>query len=70
MFELYPISFNSNKEHSNKNKQITYICLSIVFIFFIIVVAAAEAVVGLAIILSIYRTRNSLDIEEFNLLKW
>ena len=36
MFELYPISFNSNKKHSNENKQITYICLSIVFIFFII----------------------------------
>ena len=42
----------------------------VVFIFFIIVVAAAEAVVGLSIILSIYRTRKSLNIEEFNLLKW
>ena len=42
----------------------------LIFIFFIIVVAAAEAVVGLAIILSIYRTRNSLNIEDFNLLKW
>ena len=31
---------------------------------------AAEAVVGLSIILSIYRTRKSLNIEEFNLLKW
>ena len=41
-----------------------------VFIFFIIVVAAAEAVVGLSIILSIYRTRKSLNIEEFNFLKW
>ena len=41
----------------------------VVFIFFIIVVAAAEAVVGLSIILSIYRTRNH-NIEEFNLLKW
>ena len=42
----------------------------VVFIFFIIVVAAAEAVVGLSIILSIYRTRKSLNIEEFNFLKW
>jgi NADH-quinone oxidoreductase subunit K len=42
----------------------------VVFIFFIIVVAAAEAVVGLSIILSIFRTRKTLNIEEFNLLKW
>ena len=42
----------------------------VVFIFFIIVGAAAEAVVGLSIILSIYRTRKSLNIEEFNFLKW
>ena len=42
----------------------------VIFIFFIIVVAAAEAVVGLSIILSIYRTRKTLDIEEFNILKW
>ena len=42
----------------------------VVFIFFIIVVAAAVAVVGLSIILSIYRTRKSLNIEEFNFLKW
>ena len=42
----------------------------VVFIFFIIVVAAAEAVVGLSIILSSYRTRKSLNIEEFNFLKW
>ena len=42
----------------------------VVFIFFIIVVAAAEAVVGLSIILAIYRTRRTLNIDEFNLLKW
>ena len=42
----------------------------VVFIFFIIVVAAAEAVVGLSIILAIYRTRKSLNIDDFNLLKW
>jgi len=41
-----------------------------VFVFFIIVVAAAEAVVGLSIILSIYRTRKTLNIDEFNALKW
>ena len=42
----------------------------IIFIFFIIVVAAAEAVVGLSIILSIFRTRKTLNIDEFNMLKW
>lgn len=42
----------------------------IIFIFFIIVVAAAEAVVGLSIILSIYRNRQTLNIDEFNWLKW
>ena len=42
----------------------------VIFIFFIIVVAAAEAVVGLSIILSIYRTRTTPNIDEFNLLKW
>ena len=42
----------------------------VIFIFFIIVVAAAEAVVGLSIILSIYRTRKTLNIDAFNLLKW
>jgi NADH-quinone oxidoreductase subunit K len=41
----------------------------VMFIFFIIVVAAAEAVVGLSIILSLYRSRKTLNIDEFNLLK-
>ena len=34
------------------------------------IVAAAEAVVGLSIILSIFRTRKTLNIDEFNFLKW
>ena len=42
----------------------------VIFIFFIIVVAAAEAVVGLSIILSIFRTRKTLNIDEYNILKW
>ena len=37
---------------------------------FIITVSAAEASVALAIILTIYRTRRTVDIEEVNLLKW
>jgi NAD(P)H-quinone oxidoreductase subunit 4L len=41
-----------------------------VFTTFVIAIAAAEAAVGLAIVLSIYRNRNTIDMEQFNLLKW
>jgi len=41
-----------------------------VFAIFVITVAAAEAAVGLAIILTIYRNRETIDMEQFNLLKW
>ncbi len=37
--------------------------------FFVMVVAAAEVVVGLAIIVAIFRTRNSASVDEPNLLK-
>ena len=33
-------------------------------------IAAAEAAVGLAIVLSIYRSRDTVDMEQFNLLRW
>ena len=41
-----------------------------VFTVFVITVAAAEAAVGLAILLSLYRNRTTVDMESFNLLKW
>ncbi len=41
-----------------------------VFVFFVIAVAAAEAAVGLSIIISIFRHRDSLDIKNFSLLRW
>ena len=41
-----------------------------VVVFFVMAVAAAEAVVGLAIIISVYRHRQSLDPQEMQLLKW
>ena len=44
--------------------------VGVMFVFFVLVVAAAEAVVGLAIMLAIFRNRESLDMEEFNLLRW
>ncbi|WP_396033075.1 NADH-quinone oxidoreductase subunit NuoK [Candidatus Cyanaurora vandensis] len=40
------------------------------FTIFIIAVAAAEAAIGLAIVLAIYRNRNTIDMENFNLLRW
>ena len=41
-----------------------------VFVFFVIVVAAAEAAVGLAIVIQIARNRQSLNVERVNLLKF
>ena len=40
-----------------------------VFVFFVMVVAAAEAAVGLAIIISVFRTRETLTVDRVNLLK-
>nr|YP_009668606.1 NdhE [Haplomitrium blumei]QCW59380.1 NdhE [Haplomitrium blumei] len=40
------------------------------FSIFIIAIAAAEATIGLAIVLAIYRNRESTRIDQFNLLKW
>ena len=41
-----------------------------VFTVFVITVAAAEAAVGLAILISLYRNRTTVDMESFNLLRW
>jgi NADH-quinone oxidoreductase subunit K len=38
--------------------------------FFVMVVAAAEVVIGLAIIMSIFRTRRSASVDDSNLLKY
>ena len=40
-----------------------------IFVFFVMVVAAAEATVGLAIIIAIFRTRETLNVDRVNLLK-
>jgi NADH-quinone oxidoreductase subunit K len=40
-----------------------------IFTFFVMVVAAAEAAVGLAIILTVFRNRSTLNIDEINSLK-
>ncbi|MBA2284599.1 MAG: NADH-quinone oxidoreductase subunit NuoK [Ktedonobacteraceae bacterium] len=41
-----------------------------IFAIFIITVAAAEAAVALAMIISIYRKRNTVDVGEINMMKW
>jgi NADH-quinone oxidoreductase subunit K len=41
-----------------------------VIAFFVMVVAAAEVVIGLAIIMTIFRTRRSASVDEANLLKY
>jgi NADH-quinone oxidoreductase subunit K len=41
-----------------------------VIAFFVMIVAAAEVVVGLAIIMSIFRTRRSASVDDANLLKY
>ncbi len=40
------------------------------FAIFILTVAAAEAAVGLAIVLTLYRNMSTVDMQRFNLLKW
>jgi NADH-quinone oxidoreductase subunit K len=40
-----------------------------IFVFFVMTVAAAEVAVGLALIVTIFRTRKSIDIDQLNILK-
>jgi len=40
-----------------------------IFVFFVMVVAAAEAAVGFAIIIAVFRTRETLNVDRVNLLK-
>ena len=41
-----------------------------IFVFFVLTVAAAEAAVGLAIVISLFRNKETLDIDKINILKW
>jgi NADH-quinone oxidoreductase subunit K len=41
-----------------------------VIVFFVMTVAAAEAAVGLAIIISVFRNRETVNADELNLLRW
>ena len=42
----------------------------VLFAFFVIAVAAAEAAGGLAIFVMIYRSRETINVDEINILKW
>jgi NADH-quinone oxidoreductase subunit K len=42
----------------------------VMFAFFVMAVAAAEAAVGLAIFVMIYRSRETINLDEINILKW
>ena len=41
-----------------------------IYAFFIITLAAAEAAVGLAIVIALFRLRESTNVDELNLMKW
>jgi len=41
-----------------------------IFVFFVMAVAAAEAAVGLAIIIALFRNKLTVNIDEINIFKW
>ena len=41
-----------------------------VFVFMVMVVAACEVAVGLAIVLTIFRNRQTVNLDEFRIMKW
>jgi NADH-quinone oxidoreductase subunit K len=41
-----------------------------VIVFLVMTVAAAEAAVGLAIIISIYRIKDTINVDDINIMKW
>jgi len=51
-----------SKFHGNLDGQI--------FVFFVMTVAAAEAAVGLALMIAFFKNRESIDVEDMNLMKW
>lgn len=41
-----------------------------IFVFFVMTVAAAEVAVGLALIVAIFHTKQSIDVDQMNSMKW
>ena len=54
----------------NQNTQTAALLTGQIFAIFIITVAAAEAAVALAMIIAIYRRRNTIDVSDINMMKW
>jgi len=42
----------------------------LIFVFFVMAIAAAEAAVGLAIFISLFHHRETIDVDEANLMRW
>jgi len=42
----------------------------LIFVFFVMAIAAAEAAVGLAIFIALFRHRETIDVDEANLMHW
>jgi NADH-quinone oxidoreductase subunit K len=42
----------------------------LIFVFFIMAIAAAEAAIGLAIFISLFHHRDTIDVDEANLMHW
>lgn len=41
-----------------------------IFVFFVMTVAAAEAAVGLALMIAFFNNKESIDVEDINIMKW
>ena len=41
-----------------------------IFVFFVMTVAAAEAAIGLAIVIALFRRKQTVNLDEINILKW
>src|SRR5665648_695258 len=54
----------------NQKIDVHYVLTGHVSALFVIIVAASEVAVGLALIIAVYRNRKSTNVDEFNWLKW
>ncbi len=68
--ELMLSAVNINLVAFNNFSPVGDALLGQVFAIFVLTVSAAEASVGLAIVIALYRARATADMEDFNLLKW
>src|ERR1051326_975807 len=67
-FVAFPTSWTAHAQKLRRGAPVVPLS-GHVFVFFVMVVAAAEAAVGLAIIIAVFRTRETLNVDQVNLLK-